>query len=133
MTKSRPLIILIAGPYRSGTGDNPAMIQTNLDRLESFALPIYRAGHIPMIGEWVALPVMKQAGSTVLGDSISERYLYPVASRLLERCDAVLRIEGQSKGADEDVRLAQERGLPVYRRLEEIPVISQGQGQIQSM
>jgi hypothetical protein len=133
MTKSHPLIILIAGPYRSGTGDNPAMIQRNLDRLESFALPIYRAGHIPMIGEWVALPVMKQAGSTVLGDSISERYLYPVASRLLERADAVLRIEGQSKGADEDVRLAQERGLPVYRRLEEIPVISQEQAHTRSM
>ena len=122
MTKSKPLIILIAGPYRSGTNDDPALIAKNLDRLESFALPIYEAGHIPMIGEWVALPIIKQAGSGNLGDSIAEQYLYPVASRLLERCDAVLRIEGQSKGADEDVRLARERGLLVYSRVEEIPV-----------
>jgi hypothetical protein len=122
MTKSSPLIILIAGPYRSGTNDDPALIAKNLNRLESFALPIYEAGHIPMIGEWVALPIIKQAGSGRLGDSISEQYLYPVASRLLERCDAVLRIEGQSKGADEDVRLARERGLAVYTRVEEIPV-----------
>jgi len=122
MTKPKPLIILIAGPYRSGTNDDPALIAKNLDRLESFALPIYEAGHIPMIGEWVALPIIKQAGSGNLGDSIAEQYLYPVASRLLERCDAVLRIEGQSKGADEDVRLARERGLPVYSRVEEIPV-----------
>ena len=127
MTKSSPLIILIAGPYRSGTNDDPALIAKNLNRLESFALPIYEAGHIPMIGEWVALPIIKQAGSGRLGDSISEQYLYPVASRLLERCDAVLRIEGQSKGADEDVRLARERGLAVYTRVEEIPVATPAQ------
>ena len=124
MTKPRPLIILIAAPYRSGTNDDPALIAKNLNRLESFALPIYEAGHIPMIGEWVALPIIKQAGSGSLGDSIAEQYLYPVASRLLERCDAVLRIEGQSKGADEDVRLARERGLSIYTRIEEIPVIT---------
>ena len=122
MTESKPLIILIAGPYRSGTNDDPTLIAKNLDKLESFALPIYQAGHIPMIGEWVALPIMKQAGSTSLADSIAQQYLYPVASRLIDRCDAVFRIEGSSKGADEDVRLAHQRGLPVYRRVEEIPV-----------
>ena len=121
MTKSKPMMILIAGPYRSGTNDDPTLIAMNLNRLESFALPIYKAGHIPMIGEWVALPLMKQAGSTVMGDAIAEKYLYPVASRLIDRCDAVFRIEGQSKGADEDVRLAKERGLPVFYRFEEIP------------
>jgi hypothetical protein len=127
MTKSKPQIILVAGPYRSGTNDDPALIAENLHRLESFALSVYEAGHIPMIGEWVALPIMKQAGSTSLGDSIAGQYLYPVASRLLERCDAVLRIEGQSKGADEDVRLARERGLPVYFRIEDVPVLAAGQ------
>jgi hypothetical protein len=121
METQKPLIILIAGPYRSGTNDDPYLMAQNLDRLESFALPIYRAGHIPMIGEWVALPVMKQAGSIALGDAISEQYLYPVAGRLLERCDAVLRIEGASKGADEDVRIARERGLPVFSRIEDVP------------
>ena len=123
MSKPNPLIILIAGPYRSGTNDDPALIQANLDRLESAALPIFHAGHIPMIGEWVALPIMKQAGSTSLGDAVAEHYLYPVAARLIDRCDAVFRIEGDSKGADQDVRLARERGLPVYSRIEEIPQI----------
>src|ERR1700679_2320439 len=124
MTDLKPLIILIAGPYRSGTNDDPTLIAKNLDRLESYALPIYKAGHIPMIGEWVALPIMKQAGSTCLGDYIAENYLYPVASRLIDRCDAVLRIEGQSKGTDQDVYLAKQRGLPVYRRVEEIPAFA---------
>jgi hypothetical protein len=118
----RPLIILIAGPYRSGTDGDPSRIDANLRALESYALPLYRAGHIPMIGEWVALPIARVAGSRQPGDELSEQFLYPVASRLLERCDAVLRIPGASKGADEDVRLARERGLPVYYDLRDVPV-----------
>jgi len=130
MKNPGPLIILIAGPYRSGTNNDPVKIAENLNRLESYALPVYQAGHIPMIGEWVALPLINQAGSTSLGDTISEQYLYPVASRLLERCDAVLRIPGPSKGADEDVRLARERGLPVYFRIEDVPVLTVAQEQL---
>jgi len=129
MNRPKPMVILIAGPYRSGTKGDPLRIAQNLDRLESFALSIYKAGHIPVIGEWVALPLMKQAGSLKLGDEISEQYLYPVASRLLERCDAVLRIEGESKGADEDLRLARERGLQVYWRMEDVPVLSAAEEQ----
>jgi hypothetical protein len=129
MNRPKPMVILIAGPYRSGTNGDPLRIAQNLDRLESFALSIYKAGHIPVIGEWVALPLVKQAGSLKLGDDISEQYLYPVASRLLERCDAVLRIEGESKGADEDLRLARERGLQVYWRMEDVPVLSAAQEQ----
>ena len=121
MKTSKPLIVLVAGPYRSGTGGDPQRIRQNLQRLESFALGVYKAGHIPLIGEWVALPLAEQAGSTGVGDAISEQYLYPVAGRLLERCDAVLRIEGESKGADEDVRIARERGLAVYFKLQDVP------------
>jgi len=121
MKTSKPLIVLVARPYRSGTGGDPQRIRQNLQRLESFALGVYKAGHIPLIGEWVALPLAEQAGSTGVGDAISVQYLYPVAGRLLERCDAVLRIEGESKGADEDVRIARERGLAVYFKLQDVP------------
>ena len=118
---TKPMLVLVAGPYRSGTGDDPALIARNLDRLERAAFQVYGAGHIPLIGEWVALPVAKQAGSTGVGDAIAGKYLYPVAHRLIQRCDAVFRIEGASKGADEDVRVARERGLPVYAAIEELP------------
>lgn len=96
-------------------------MKANLDHLESVALPLFRKGHVPMIGEWVALPLIKLAGSTKPGDAAWEEIQYPVAHRLLEKCDAVLRLEGASKGADEDVRVARERGLKVYFRLEDIP------------
>ncbi|NHA03669.1 DUF4406 domain-containing protein [Mucilaginibacter sp. HC2] len=115
-----PLVILIAGPYRSGTNDDPNLMAQNLKKLEEMALPIFRAGHIPVIGEWFALPLLEQAGSTHPGDAAYEEILYPVAQRLLTKCDAVLRIPGASKGADEDVRIAKERGLKVYYQLEDI-------------
>ena len=115
------MLILIAGPYRSGTNDDPKLMQKNLNKLESVALPLFRLGHIPMIGEWVALPLLHLAGSTTPGDEAYEEILYPVAKRLLAKCDAVLRLEGASRGADEDVRIAKERGLKIYYRLEDVP------------
>jgi hypothetical protein len=118
---TRPLLILIAGPYRSGTGDDPTRMRANLRALEAVALPIYRAGHIPMIGEWVALPLLEVAGARQVGDSLWKEILYPVAHRLIAVCDAVLRLPGASVGADNDVQLARQRGLPVYARLEDIP------------
>ena len=121
---SKPPLILIAGPYRSGTNDDPTRIADNLRRLESYAWPLYQAGYIPLIGEWVALPLIREAGGKEIGDAVHQQLLYPVADRLLHRCDAVLRIPGESQGADQDVRLAQERGLPVYYRLEDVPLAS---------
>jgi hypothetical protein len=115
------MLILIAGPYRSGTNDDPELIQQNLNNLEAMALPIFKKGHIPIIGEWVALPLIHLAGSTRIGDEIWQEIQYPTAHRLLEKCDALLRIEGVSKGADEDVRIAREKGLSIYYNIEDIP------------
>lgn len=114
-------MILIAGPYRGGTNDNPELMQQNLKNLESVALPVFRLGHVPMIGEWVALPLVNLAGYKKPGDEIWNEIQYPVAHRLLEKCDAVLRLEGASAGADEDVRIAKEKGLKIYYRVEDIP------------
>ena len=114
-------MILSAGAYRSGTGDDPDLMAANLRVLETVALPLYRAGHLPLIGEWIALPLLREAGSVRPGDEIYNGILYPIAHRLLSRCDAVLRLPGASKGADEDVRLAKERGLLVFTHLEDVP------------
>ena len=113
-----PLLILIAGPYRSGTGGDPALIARNLERLEEAAAPIHRLGHVPMIGEWVALPILRGMRDT---DAAGGDVMYETAHRLLQHCDAVLRLPGESAGADKDVEIALERGLPVYRSIDEIP------------
>lgn len=116
-----PLLILIAGPYRSGTGGDPALIARNLERLEEAAAPIHRLGHVPMIGEWVALPILRGMDDTDAGEG---DVMYETARRLLQHCDAVLRLPGESSGADKDVEIALERGLPVYRSLDEIPPLA---------
>jgi hypothetical protein len=106
-------MILIAGPYRSGTNDDQALIQKNVEKMESSALPIFRAGHTPLLGEWLALPLVKLAGSKRIGDEAFNEIFHPIAVRLLEKCDAVLRVGGASAGADEMVRV----GRPPFRWL----------------
>ncbi|MCU0830290.1 MAG: DUF4406 domain-containing protein [Rhizobiaceae bacterium] len=115
------MMILIAGPYRSGTGDDPEKMAANLAILERASLPIFERGHVPMIGEWAALPIWRQAGGTHVGDEAYERIMHPTAHRLLQHCDGVLRLEGASTGADNDVRIARERGIPVYFAVDDIP------------
>ena len=121
MTNRSSLMILIAGPYRSGTGDDPQKMAQNVRLMENYALPIFRAGHVPVLGEWFALPLTVLAGSQRVGDEAFDEIFHPIAERLLEHCDAVLRIGGVSQGADLMVAIASERGLQVYTRLQEVP------------
>jgi hypothetical protein len=120
MDSSNGQMILIAGPYRSGTGDDPAKMHANVRRMEAYALPLFRGGHVPVLGEWFALPLVSLAGSRRVGDDAFNEIFHPIAERLLAHCDAVLRVGGPSSGADLMVQLAQERGLKVYRQLAEI-------------
>ena len=115
------MMILIAGPYRSGTGDDPKKIEANVHAMEAYALPIFRLGHIPVLGEWFALPLVKLAGSKKIGDEAFNEIFHPIAERLLEKCDAVLRVGGASQGADLMVEVARRNGLKVYTALEDIP------------
>jgi len=120
MTKT--MMILIAGPYRSGTGDDPEKIATNVHFMESFALPVFRLGHVPVLGEWFALPLVQLAGSKQIGDEAFNEIFHPIAERLLEKCDAVLRVGGESKGADLMVEVARKNGLQIYTNIEQIPI-----------
>src|SRR5918995_1774560 len=88
-TLAKPMMILIAGPYRSGTGDDPQKMAANVQLMESYALPIFRLGHIPVLGEWFALPLVSLAGSTQVGDEAFNEIFHPIAERLLRKCDAV--------------------------------------------
>jgi hypothetical protein len=114
-------MILIAGPYRSGTGDDPEKMAANVRVMEEFALPLFRAGHVPIVGEWLALPLVASAGSRAVGDAAFDEIFHPIAERLLAHCDGVLRVGGASAGADEMVRQARVRGLKVFTGLDEIP------------
>jgi hypothetical protein len=116
-------MILVAGPYRSGTNDDPELIAKNVSLMTEVSLSLFRAGHLPVMGEWFALPLIEHAGSKNIGDAIFNEIFHPISRRLIAKCDAVLRIGGASKGADEMVSLAQKEGKTVYNSLNEIPIV----------
>ena len=117
------MMILIAGPFRSETGDDPEKMSANVRLMESFALPIFRLGHIPLLGEWLALPLVHLAGSNQIGDDAFNEIFHPIAERLLEKCDAVLRVGGESIGADQMVEISRQKGLKIFTKLEQIPPV----------
>ena len=99
MPEEKSLMILVAGPYRSGTNDDPNLIAVNVRAMTDAALEIYQIGHLPVLGEWFALPLIEAAGSKKMGDAIFNEIFHPVAVRLIDHCDAVLRIGSASAGA----------------------------------
>jgi hypothetical protein len=115
------MMVLIAGPYRSGTNDNPALIAANVQAMNEMALRVFRAGHLPVLGEWFALPLIETAGSQRIGDEFFTEIFHPVAYQLVKRCDACLRIGGPSTGADEMVELTRQQAKPVFYRFEDLP------------
>ena len=88
MSKSNQLFILVAGPYRSNTGDDPAKIEQNLRTMAQAALKVFRLSRM-----------------------------------LAQRVDAVLRVGGASKGADEMADIARRTGKYVFENISEIPQI----------
>ncbi|MFO1039031.1 MAG: hypothetical protein U1E45_19485 [Geminicoccaceae bacterium] len=121
MSEAKPLMILVAGPYRSGTGDDPHRIEANMRAMNEAALVLFRAGHLPMTGEAMALPLVALAGSTRIGDAAFDEIFHPMGARIAARCDACLRIGGASAGADQMVAIFLADGRPVYRSLAEVP------------
>ncbi|MGW4119119.1 hypothetical protein [Nocardia sp. NPDC004711] len=118
---SNSQMILVAGPYRSGTGDDPVKLAANVRAMNETALILFRAGHLAVTGEALALPLLETAGSTRPGDPLYDEIFHPVAEQLLSRCDAVLRIGGPSEGADRMVAQARAEGKRIYLSLSEIP------------
>ena len=117
----KPLLILISGPYMTGTNGDENAIAANLKAMEDYALPIFAKGHLAVVGEWLAWPVIRQAGGLSHSSEQFSKYQYPVAHRLLEMCDAVLRIPGESKGADLEMVKAKKLGKTIFTSLDEIP------------
>ena len=109
---------MIAGPYSSGAKTDSDR-EANLLALNHAAYQVFRKGHVPIIGVNLALPVIQAAGPQMY-----EAIMMPLSLALADRCDAVFRIGGSSRGADDEVDRVRARGGRVYLSLEEIPDVS---------
>lgn len=115
-------MILVAGPYRSGTDGDPARIRANVAAMTRTALELWRRGHLPVMGEWYALPLIDMAvADGADASAVDAEIFHPIAERLLERCDGCLRIGGPSEGADRMVATARRLGKAIYLGLDEVP------------
>lgn len=114
------LWVMVAGPYRSGAADAEAA-RRNRRALHEAALAVLRRGHVPVVGVDLALPLIEAAGTDRY-----EAIMDPLCLALVERCDAVLRIGGASRGADREVARFRALGRPVYTSAEEIPAAAVG-------
>lgn len=106
---------MVAGPFGHGAKSEEDKL-VNLRKLNRAAVEIFRKGHTPIIGVNMALPMIEAAGK----DSFAE-IMMPLSLSLCDRCDAILRIEGESAGADQEVAVFKERGKVIFRNLGEIP------------
>ena len=106
------MLIAVAGPY---TAADEKQKQKNLDALNHAAAELYRKGHIPVIGVNAALFVADK-----LPDFNRRNVINQISFALVNKCDAVL-MTGSSAGADEEKKIIESKGMPVYYSLNEIP------------
>ena len=112
------LWIMVAGPYRSG-GASHEQRSRNLRRLNEAAVAVLRKGHVPIIGVNLALPMIETAG-----DDSYDEIMMPLSLAVADRCDAVLRVEGDSTGADEEVERIRSKGGSVYGDASQVPDVT---------
>lgn len=99
--------IYVAGPYTKGdvcVNVRTAIVTGNILRL---------MGHTPFV------PHLTHFWHMVVPQEYDFWLKYDL--EWLEVCDAILRIPGESSGADAEVNFARRLGLPVYFSIAEIP------------
>ncbi len=99
--------VYIAGPYT-----RPEPVE-NVRRAIAVADELLAAGHLPY------LPHLTMLWNLVAPKPVAAWYDYDL--RWLPACDCVLRIPGESTGADAEVAEAERLGIPIYHSVGEIP------------
>jgi len=94
--------IYIAGPITKG--DHPVNIRNGIDAFDHIA----RLGGIPFC------PMFDFLYRMVYPDGMSYDALLDYDKQIILRCDAVMRLPGESKGADIEEKFAKENHIPFF-------------------
>lgn len=108
--------IYIAGPYMgTASHDHTGYIDIERNVIQAKAAMIQLVQH----GIGVFCPHTHSHGFELLTPDVPPAYWYEVDLHFLRACDAVLRLPGESKGADAEVELAHSLGKPVYYNIDD--------------
>jgi hypothetical protein len=103
-------LIYIAGPY---SADTKEQIETNV------ALAVHMGNLVANAGYAVFIPHLSHYWDAIFPHEY--KFWMDQDNAVLERCDAVLRLTGASRGADQEVHLALTTyHIPVYFSLQEL-------------
>jgi hypothetical protein len=107
------MLIAVAGPYSADTAEKR---RENLRVMNEAAARVFALGHIPVIGVNASLPVVECL------DQNEDHYeaIMSISLALVDKCDAIL-ILGDSPGVKSERQVVEEKGLPVYHNINEIP------------
>ena len=97
----RPLRIYVSGPLTTG-GD----VAANVRRAVLAGHELLAAGHLPFV------PHLCHFADVVLPQPYERWMQFDL--HWIEACHCVLRLEGDSRGADREVDRAKQLGIPVY-------------------
>jgi hypothetical protein len=98
------MLVYIACPYTKG--DVAINVRNAIDAAEHLA----NLGHTPIV------PVLNHLWHMIYPHD--HGYWMRMDRELLPKCDAILRLPGESKGADEECELAKQHGIPVMSLME---------------
>jgi hypothetical protein len=98
--------IYIAGPYSKG------------DPVINTANAIRAADHLASYGIIPFVPHLTLFWHLLSPHEIEFWYNYDIA--WLSKCDGLLRLSGESPGADNEVRIAEEKGIKIYYTMSDL-------------
>jgi hypothetical protein len=99
-------LVYVAGAYSSNPTANTAAAVAAGMRLWRTGLAVPYIPHLSIVADLIApMPV-------------EDWYRFDL--EIVDHCDAVWRLDGESKGVDAEVAHARERGIPVFRSIEAV-------------
>lgn len=101
--------VYIAGPY---SNEDENIVETNVKKAMDMANDLIEAGFAPFCPHLTHFLHKNQPQPY-------EKWL-EIDFIFLESCDALIRLEGKSPGADKEVKLAEYLGIKVYYQLDHL-------------
>lgn len=103
-------IVFIAGPYRAPTEWG---VHSNIQRAEQAAVAIWKLG---------ISVICPHKNTAYFGGAAPDRVWLDGAQEQLRRSDAIFLVSGfeRSEGAQNEIALAKELGLPIFKKIEEV-------------